>query len=194
MEAVASKLAQTQAIIFDCDGTLVDSSTVYAEAWATGFQLSGREMSPAWHGKRNGLSEHVLMDAFEKDHNVILDRLAVVELMRQTYLNTAHKLREIEAVTTIARQHHQRVPMAVASGGPASIVVPTLRALGLDGLFDVVVTFDDVGKAKPEPDLLLETARRLGVAPADCLVFEDSEQGLRAAEAANMPVVDVRTL
>src|SRR5690348_226798 len=107
MEAIARKLAQTQAIIFDCDGTLVDSGPVYAEAWAAGFRLSGREMSLAWYRRRSGMSEHILMDAFEQDQDIILDRSAVVARMRRTYLNTAYKLKEVEAVTVIARTNYR---------------------------------------------------------------------------------------
>jgi HAD superfamily hydrolase (TIGR01509 family) len=68
--------------------------------------------------------------------------------------------------------------MAVASGGPAAIVVPYLRATGLLS-FDVIVTFDDVGRPKAEPDLFIEAARRLSVPPERCLVFEDSSQDSR---------------
>jgi HAD superfamily hydrolase (TIGR01509 family) len=70
--------------------------------------------------------------------------------------------------------------MAVASGGPAVIVVPYLRTTGLLS-FDVIVSFDDVGRPKPEPDLFVEATRRLSVPSERCLVFEDSSQGLEAA-------------
>ncbi len=186
------KLTHARALIFDCDGTLVDSGPVYAQAWAAGFSLSGKVMSLDWYHGRNGLSEHVLMDDFEREHGVSLDRHAVVALMRQTYLDRAAEVDLIESVVRLARDRCGQLPMAVASGGPAAIVLPTLRALGLDQLFDAIVTFDDVGKPKPEPDIFWEAARRLGTPPQDCLVFEDSDQGLKAADLAGMMAVDVR--
>jgi beta-phosphoglucomutase-like phosphatase (HAD superfamily) len=187
-------LAKAAALIFDCDGTLIETASLYARAWASGFALSGKNMSVDWYKARAGLSEHVLMDAFEAKHGIKLDRRATVAKMRETFLNELALLREITVVADIARRHHGERRMAVASGGPAAIVEPSLKAARLHGLFDTVVTLDDVGRAKPEPDLFLEAARRLGVPPERCLVFEDSLQGIEAARQAGMHVVDVAGL
>jgi len=187
-------LAKADALIFDCDGTLIETASLYARAWASGFALSGKNMSADWYQARAGLSEYVLMDAFEEQHGVKLDREATVAKMRETFLNELALLREIVVVAAIARRNHGERPMAVASGGPAAIVEPSLKATGLYGLFDAVVTLDDVGRAKPAPDLFLEAARRLGVPPERCLVFEDSFQGIEAARQARMHVVDVAGL
>ena len=187
-------LAKAGALIFDCDGTLIETASLYARAWASGFALSGRTMSVDWYKARAGLSEYVLMDAFEGEHGVKLDRQATVAKMRETFLKKLALLREVAVVAAIARRNHGTRPMAVASGGPAAIVEPSLKATRLHGLFDIVVTLDDVGRAKPEPDLFLEAARRLGVPPERCLVFEDSLQGIEAARQAGMHVVDVAGL
>ena len=187
-------LAKAGALIFDCDGTLIETASLYARAWASGFALSGKTMSVDWYNARAGLSEHVLMDAFEAQHLVKLDQEATVTKMRETFLKEVVLLREIAVVAEIARRNHGERPMAVASGGPAAIVEPSLKATRLHGLFDIVVTLDDVGRAKPEPDLFLEAARRLGVPPERCLVFEDSLQGIEAARQAGMHVVDVAGL
>ncbi|MFK3817740.1 HAD family hydrolase [Pseudomonas sp. NPDC089407] len=185
-------LLQAKALIFDCDGTLVNSFPVYSRAWAAGFALSGVSMSAHWYESRNGLSEHVLMDDFERDHGVILDRDKVVATMRNHYHeNLDAFLAEITVISDIARRFSGRLPMAVASGGPREIVTRSLYALGLTPLFQTIVTFDDVLKAKPAPDLFLRAAVELGVEPRQCLVFEDSPQGIQAAHAAGMPVIDV---
>jgi len=151
-------------------------------------------MARDWYRARAGLSEHVLLDAFERDHGLRLDRQAVVARMRAAYLASITRVKVHEGVARLARSNQGRVPMAVASGGPRAIVMPTLRACGLDTLFEAIVTLDDVGRAKPDPALFLEAARRLNVPPELCLAFEDSEQGLRAARSAGMPVVDVQDL
>ncbi len=70
----------------------------------------------------------------------------------------------------------------------------TLEVLKLRHLFDTVVSVDDVSRGKPEPDIFLLAAKRLGVAPEDCIVYEDSDSGLEAAQRAGMHFVDVRTL
>lgn len=156
-----------------------------------GFRSSGQEMPAEWYLARAGMSEHVLMDAFEAYAGLTLRRDEVVRLMRAAFLDELHALREIGAVAAIARENHGRRPLAVASGGSRAIVTSTLRATGLLSLFDTVVTLDDVGRAKPEPDLLLEAARRLGVPAGRCLVLEDSREGLEAAVRAGMRSVDV---
>lgn len=191
---LAARIAAARALIFDCDGTLVDTLPVYARAWGVEFATSGVEMAPDWYWARSGFSEVAILDAFEQDHSVTLDRERASATTQRAFLEHIAELREIAAIAAIARAHHSMLPMAVASSGWKSIVVPSLEAAGLTGLFDTVVTIDDVALAKPDPDLFLEAARRLGVDPADCLVFEDSPQGLEAARRAGMPAVDVREL
>lgn len=188
-------LQQAKALIFDCDGTLVNSFPVYSRAWAAGFSLSGVTMSDQWYEARNGLSEHVLMDDFERDHGVVLDRAKVVATMRSHYHDNLDAfLAEISLITDIARRFSGKLPMAVASGGPRELVTRSLDALGLTPLFQSIITFDDVLKPKPEPDLFLRAAKELGIEPRKCLVFEDSPQGIQAAHAAGMSVIDVTAL
>lgn len=93
----------------------------------------------------------------------------------------------VEIAHRVARTH----PVAIASGGPREIVARSLELSGLAPLFKVVVTADDVVHGKPAPDMFLLAARQMGVAPAKCLVFEDAEPGMRAAEAAGMQWVRV---
>ena len=98
-------------------------------------------------------------------------------------------------VVDVARRYHGRVPMAVASAGRREIVEDTLRATGIRDLFREIVTVEDVdGRTKPAPDLFLEAARRLGVDPERCTVFEDTDEGIEAAIRAGMSVTDVRTI
>lgn len=183
-----------RAIIFDCDGTLVDTPPVYARAWAAGLRSSGTEMTTDWYLARAGMSESVLMDAFENEHAVTLSRDKVVSTMRTAFLEALPELREIAAITAIVRENHGRLPMAVASGGSREIVSATLQATGLLDFFQTVVTIDDVSRTKPAPDLFLEAARRLCVPAEQCLVFEDSREGLEAARLAGMRAVDVIAL
>ena len=86
-------------------------------------------------------------------------------------------------------------PVAIVTGGTPEVVGPALAAAKLDHLFSIIVTPHDVpaGRGKPEPDMYLLAARRMGVAPADCLVFEDAEPGLVGARAAGMQVVHVQS-
>ncbi len=179
-------------LIFDCDGTLVDTAPVYTRAWVNGFRAAGGAITPAWYLARNGMSESVLMDQFEHEFKIPLDREEIVATMRADFLCQLDELKEIAAIASIARQNGGRRPMAVASGGSRAIVTATLDAVGLTSLFDAIITIDDVGRAKPEPHLFLAAAERLAVPPEHCLVFEDSREGLEAATRAKMRTVDVR--
>lgn len=186
--------AGVEALIFDCDGTLVDTLPIYAGAWAHGFQPSGQAMARDWYLERAGHSEHALMDQFDADHGVTVDREQVISLMRQRFLMDIAAVQEITAVASLARAHQASLPMAVASGGSRQIVSACLEATGLTKLFATIVTIEDVSRPKPAPDLFLEAARRLKIEPSKCCVFEDSPQGMEAALNAGMHAIDVRAV
>ena len=182
-----------EAVIFDCDGTLVHTPPIYADAWATGFSLSGQLMSHDWYLMRAGMSEAILMDAFEQEFDVVLDRECVIATMRSRFLRNVHNVREVRVVAATVRRLAGVLPMAVASGGSREIVTATLQGTGLRKYFSEVVTIEDVANPKPAPDLFLKAAALLGIGPDRCVVFEDSEQGIEAARRAGMSVVDVNS-
>lgn len=188
---MTSNLDDIKAIVFDCDGTLVDSAPLYAKAWAAGFATSGHQMDEQWYRSRNGLSEHVLMSSFEEETGLVLDRPFVVETVRKTFLASIEVLSGMERIATLAHMAAAIMPTAVASGGPSAIVIPSLRQTGLIDSFNVVITLDDVAVPQPAPDLFLEAARRLGVLAEVCLVIEDSQTGIEAARSAGMRCIDV---
>jgi len=101
-------------------------------------------------------------------------------------------VQEIALVADLARAQYGHLPMAVVSGGCRRNVLASLEATGLGRCFSVVLTSDDPFPGKPAPDILLEAARRLGVPPGSCQVFEDGDLGLDAARAAGMLATDVR--
>ncbi len=103
-------------------------------------------------------------------------------------------IRPIDKVVEIARRGRGVLPMAVASGGHRRMVEMTLQQIGILDWFPVVVTAEDTVRHKPEPDVFLEAARRLGAAPKDCTVYEDTDLGLEAARRAGMGFVDIRCL
>lgn len=194
MRDIEARIEAAEALIFDCDGTLLKTPDLYALGWKTAFGAAGLEMDLDWYHVRAGMSEHVLMDEFEAEKQVTLDRAQTVRDLRKAVLQQMHTVEEIPAIASIAREHHVHKPVAVASGGPHAIVVPALKAAGLFPLFKTVVTMDDVAKAKPSPDLFLLAAEKLAIPETACLVFEDSPQGLLAAERAGMSAIDVNDL
>jgi beta-phosphoglucomutase-like phosphatase (HAD superfamily) len=101
-------------------------------------------------------------------------------------------VRPIGAVVEIAERHRGRLPLAVATGAVRPILLRILKQIGVEGWFDALVSAEDVTRHKPEPDTFLEAARRLGVDPARCRVYEDTEPGMEAARRAGMACIDIR--
>lgn len=185
---------ELDAIIFDCDGTLVDTLPLYHRAYDRAVQAFGVNMTEDWYRQRAGMSESALLDAIEAEFGVNLDRHEIVSRMRTGFVERLTELREITAVAAIARAWRGRVALAVASGGPRAIVMASLNATGLTSLFDTIVTAEEVARPKPAPDLFLEAARRLAATPERCLILEDSTEGLEAARRAGMHAIEVASL
>ncbi len=185
------------ALIFDCDGTLVDTAPAHYYAITEALKAQGHSMDRAWYMARAGLTPDALLDAQEAAVAAMgkilpLDRSTVFATYNEYFRAGLPLLREVEAVAALAREWHGRVPMAVASNGRLANVQASLRATGLLPLFDRIVSADDVAHGKPAPDVFLEAARQMHVPPAACVVLEDSDEGLRAAQAAGMRAIDVR--
>jgi len=180
------------ALIFDCDGTLVDTAPIHYQAVNEALRPLGVEMSAEWYYARVGLTPAALFAEFEAKTGVAVDTEDLERRYGPFFMENLHRVEEITAVAEVARSNHGRVPMAVASNGHLLNVEATLAATGLLGLFDHVVTAEQVAHGKPAPDVFLEAARRMGVPAEECIVFEDSEQGLEAARRAGMRTRDVR--
>jgi beta-phosphoglucomutase-like phosphatase (HAD superfamily) len=183
-------------LIFDCDGTLIDSNELHYRALDEVVRGRGIGMARDWFFARIGFSQGEILRQFQQEFQILLDPMVTAELFMSAYRQGLGALvREIPVVATIARHYRGQVPLAVASGGARAIVEPTLRATRLFELFDVIVTIEDTGGlGKPAPDLFLEAARRLGAPADECMVFEDSDEGIEAAHRASMQVTDVRIL
>lgn len=181
------------ALIFDLDGTLVNSMPAHFEAWCLALDEHG---APGIFPEdvfyaMGGRPTRDIVEILNGEQGLNLDPDAVSYAKRKFFLNVLSQVTEIEAVCDFARQNRGHVPMAVASGGSRQIVEKTLQALGLSDLFDEVVTADDVANGKPAPDIYIEAAKRLGVEPSRCVVFEDAAPGIMAAQLAGMEVVSV---
>jgi HAD superfamily hydrolase (TIGR01549 family) len=124
----------------------------------------------------------------------IPDVATLTRQKEEAFMEKLGEIRPIEKVVEVARCGRGTVPMAVASGGHRHLVELTLRQIGILDWFPVVVAAEDTTRHKPEPDVFLEAARRLGVAPAECTVYEDTDLGIEAARRAGMRWVDIRTM
>lgn len=184
--------AGVRGLIFDCDGTLTDSMPVHYRAWSKTLGDHGVPFSEETFYSLGGVPSDKIIALMSERHGVPLDAPAVAKEKEENFLKLLHHVEPVDAVVALARQQHGGRKMAVASGGFRWVIDQQLRHLGVAELFDAVVTAEDTERHKPEPDVFLEAARRLGVEPEACLVFEDADLGVEAARRAGMAVIDVR--
>jgi HAD superfamily hydrolase (TIGR01509 family) len=166
----------------------------HVKAWVASYRSFGIDIAEEPFFEMGGLPNQAIIETLNEKFGYTLDVTRTQEEKERRYLEMMHTVKEIKAVADIARAHRGKTPIAVASSGLGRVVRETLTSLGLIDLFDVIVTADDVVHGKPSPDIFLLAAERLGVAPADCIVYEDGDPGLEAARRAEMRAVDVRVL
>ncbi len=177
------------AFIFDCDGTLADTMPTHYRAWQSALGANAALFPEAMFYELGGVRPAQIVEMLNERHGLGLPVEETVERKESLFLALSADIAAIEPVVAFARRFHGIKPLAVASGGHRRIVLTTLRALGIADLFDAIVTSEDYLRGKPAPDPFLEAARRLGVAPERCLVFEDTATGIAAAIAAGMASV-----
>ncbi len=181
--------------IFDLDGTLIHSMPVHYRAWDAAMREAGlaETLDEDLFYSLGGVPTVLVAERMAAHYGLKIDGPTVEHRKEALYLELLHEVQLIEPVVAFARKVAATKPVAIATGGLPLIASPALKAAGLTSLFPIVVTPEDVppGRGKPAPDMFLEAARRMGVAPADCVVFEDAEPGMVGARAAGMDVVFV---
>lgn len=181
------------AVIFDCDGTLVNSMPYHFEAWCEALSL---------HGAANIFKEDVfyamggrptkdIVVELNDEYGLKLDPEKVAFAKREAFLKKLGQLELIDEVAAFAESLRGKLPMAIATGGTRLVIEKTLQAVGVSDLFDEVVTADDVKTGKPAPDIFLRAAELLGVKPERCLVLEDAPAGVMAGQLAGMTVISI---
>lgn len=187
-------LAPFRAVIFDCDGVLVDSETLGLRSLQEALREVGVERSLQSLSRFTGRSHRETLAVLESESGVPLVSNNIAERMDECYMRLvgAEGLRPFPGVLPLlAWLAAQRIPFTLASSGPRRKVLFSLQSAGLASAFPRFLCGDDVPRAKPAPDLYLAAASLIGIAPADCLAIEDAPMGIRSASAAGMQVVGV---
>lgn len=182
------------AAIFDLDGTLADTMPVHYRVWTEIAARYGIDFPEDKFYSMGGIPTAKIAAILAAQQGLTFDPVAVAREKEQLVLQRVGEVLPIAAVVEIARRCRQIGPVAIASGGSRAMVEGTLRQIGLYDWFPVIVTAEDTVRHKPDPDVFLEAARRLGVSADICTVYEDTELGLEAAHRAGMRGVDVRPL
>ncbi|MCC9599709.1 beta-phosphoglucomutase family hydrolase [Stieleria sp. JC731] len=188
----ANDFEKYDGLIFDCDGTLADSMPLHYVAWRETLLRYGIEFSNDRFYAMGGMPSASIVQILAEEQNVVVDAPSVADEKEAAFTELIVQVQPKVAVCEVAKAFHKKKPMAVASGSGRDIVNRQLNALAIADLFSTIVASEDTDRHKPEPDVFLEAAARLGVNPERCVVFEDSPLGFQAAEAAGMDWIDVR--
>jgi HAD superfamily hydrolase (TIGR01509 family) len=184
------------AVVFDIDGTLLDTELVFkAIVWDVTRDL-GFAMTDDLHGRMVGSSHEttsqLLVEAYGLSFPYELFNEQCVRLMHARMAQSVPVKPGV--VELLGELKARRIPMAVATSSRAAHALGHLGTAGLLDMFAAVITRDDVERPKPDPQPYLIAARQLGVVPGTCLAIEDSHSGVRAAHGAGMQTVMVPDL
>jgi HAD superfamily hydrolase (TIGR01509 family) len=179
------------AYLFDCDGTIADSMPLHYVAWKKALGewncAFAEELFYAWGGRPTA----EIIATLNEKHGLSMPVESVAHRKEEFYFQMLPELKAVPEVLEHIEAKHGRIPFAVVSGSARDSVTASLEVLKLLDRFETLVCAGEYKKSKPDPEAFLLAASRLGVAPKNCLVFEDTEMGIQAATAAGMASVKV---
>lgn len=179
-------------LIFDMDGTLLNSTPVHYKAWLEACQPFGVEFSYDFFITLTGRPVVELGKDLIERYKMDADPFELVARKEQLVKSNLHNVQIIKPVFEVVKNFQGRLPMAVGTGASRERANKLLTDSGIIDRFDVIVTSDDVNNYKPHPETFLKAAEYIQVQPEDCLVFEDGHLGMDAATSAGMQVIDVK--
>ena len=183
---------QYQGLIFDCDGTVVDTMPVHYRAWCQALTPLNIQFPEERFYSFAGATSPAIVRTLAREQGITCDPYVVSRRKEDIYEASLSGLEPIPSVVAIARREQGRRKLAVASGGRILAVKASLAVIGVEQLFDAIVGMEHVTHGKPDPELFLKAAELIGVPPPNCLVYEDGDLGLEAAHRAGMGCIDVR--
>lgn len=181
------------ALIFDMDGTLVDSGQLHEFSWSATLSRYGIPIDGPLMRSLAGVPTKDTLELLVKKFNcqVQASPEEMNEFKEQCVRDNMHRYVQATALIDVVKKYHGKKPMAIGTGANTAEAKMVLKQCGLDQYIQVVVGADQVKNGKPAPDTFLLCAELLGVDAQQCVVFEDSQLGLQAAAGAGMAGIDV---
>jgi len=186
------EFTECDGLIFDCDGTLADTMPLHFLAWRSTMSQYGIDFTEDQFYQLAGTPTVKIVQLLLDQHGVAEDCQRIAVEKEQGFLQQLDQVQPIEPIVNLARRFRDSHRMGVGSGSNYEVVVRILEQIGLHDFFDTIVAAEDTPRHKPEPDVFLEVAQRIEVAPARCCVFEDADLGIEAAQRGGMAWYDIR--
>lgn len=193
------KSSHNAVFIFDKDGTLIDTESLYFEAFNRMLNVFGHAHDLPTHIRMMGASADTCLGILRERHtnfpqgDETLPELRAELLMRVSEVRRERGTKAMPGATSfLANCHEQGIRLAMATSATRENTDRDLASLGWERYFEAVVTSDDVTRHKPAPDVFLEAAKRMNASPSGCIAFEDGLRGVQSAHTAGMRIVFVR--
>jgi beta-phosphoglucomutase family hydrolase len=174
------------AILFDMDGTLIDSVGPNLEAWQKTCEHFGYPWDFEWMYALGGVPTITTVEIMNQHFSLSIDPNMVSSYKESLFINMDIHGQVFQNIFNILLSYHGKKPVGIGTGASRDHALHQLKDVDILPLLDVLVTASDVKNGKPYPDTYLKAAKSLGVAPNQCVVFEDTETGAKAAAAAGM--------
>ena len=180
-----------KAYLFDCDGTIVDSMPLHYVAWKKALLEWNCEFAEDLFYAWGGMPVTEIIATLNARQGLAMPVEEVQRRKEGLYFEVLPELKAVPEVLEHINASYGQIPFAVVSGSTRDSVTASLTTLGILDRFETLVCAGDYARSKPDPEPFLIAAERLGVAPQDCLVFEDTEMGIQSATAAGMASVKI---
>ena len=187
-----SNPSQFKAILFDMDGTLVNTEPLHEEAWHDTLAQFNLQLSSDWFDRYTGSTDRILMTEVIQHYGLTVDVNDLLEEKRNRFLDMAQTRSQVfsgakEGLSVLQKKY----PLALVTSSSRMGADHVLKVTGLDHFFQTTVTFDDVVNHKPDPEPYQKAINFFDLQPHECIAVEDSVSGSRSAKAAGCYTIGV---
>lgn len=179
-------------LIFDLDGTIIDSMPIHFIAWRNACARYGIDFTAELFDQLAGIPLYPTVAKLNEMFGKNIDPKEMGDAKEDEYEANMHLSVPIEPVVAIIKKYHGILPMSIGTGSQQRLAQKALDIIGLKEYFQIIVSSEDVVNHKPHPDTFLKCAELMGVEPEYCQVFEDGILGIQAAQKVGMMITDVR--
>jgi beta-phosphoglucomutase family hydrolase len=191
-------MSKLEAVIFDMDGVIIDSEPIYFKIERDLFDELGLDVSQKEHESFVGMTMEGLWEKMTDEYQLEETIEDLTKLHKDSvfkYMSEAKELPIVEYIKELIEElRNRKIKLAVASSSPKKLIEIILTKFNLQDSFDLIISGEEVEKGKPAPDIFTEAAYRLDINPNDCVVIEDSSNGVKAAKAAMMKCIGFQNI